>query len=245
MARLGRRHPQDQGHRPGEREERCRDEHQQDVLDHVEREQRRVVVLDPRHQRDGEGHHRADERDRPADRDGVVRMRGVHAPDCPAPPEQRDDDAEGRERLEAPAEEERGRRRRLGRSQPVSDRRPGRDQPAGDRPAGHDDPREDRSRAHRRHRRMNGRPVRSADRAVRPPWPIVAGGAGRDRRRASNGPARRRTTGRRGGYHGRGPRWARTRPTPHSARRRFPAPSAPVEDTGCRAPLARAAPVTG
>ena len=45
---LGRDGLQQLGHRRGQGEERRRDEHQQQVLDHVHREQRRVVALDAR-----------------------------------------------------------------------------------------------------------------------------------------------------------------------------------------------------
>ena len=72
-----RRDPQGQRHRRAQGNERRGDERQQDVLDHVNREERRVVALDARLQGDGDRGEPAEERDRPAARHRVRRMRGV------------------------------------------------------------------------------------------------------------------------------------------------------------------------
>ena len=80
--RLGRADPQDERDRRGEGQQRGRDEHQQHVLDHVDREQRGVVPVDARQQREGEREHPGQERDRPPARDGVGRD-GPHRPAGP------------------------------------------------------------------------------------------------------------------------------------------------------------------
>ena len=53
---------QELGDRRAERDQRRGDEHQQQVLDHVDREERRVVALDARHQGDGDRGEAAEER---------------------------------------------------------------------------------------------------------------------------------------------------------------------------------------
>ena len=60
--------------RRGERDQRRRDQHQQDVLDHVDREQRRVVAVDPGQEGERDRGQPGEERDRPAARDRVRRV---------------------------------------------------------------------------------------------------------------------------------------------------------------------------
>ena len=86
---------------------------EQQVLDHVDREQRRVVALDPRQQRERQGRHAGEEGDGPPARHAVCRVRRVDPADRPRPPHERDQDRQRRQRLERPAEEQIGRRRRL------------------------------------------------------------------------------------------------------------------------------------
>ena len=81
----GRRDAQEQRDRSGQGDERGGDQHQQDVLDHVDGEQRRVVALDAREQRERDGQHPQAERDRPPARDRVRRMRPVDPADRPPP----------------------------------------------------------------------------------------------------------------------------------------------------------------
>ena len=98
--------PQEQRDRRAERDQRRRDEHQQQVLDHVDREERRVVALDARHQGERDG--------RSPPRNATVRRRGtglrrmgrVDPPDQPSQPTRRRRRARGRRRLERPAEEQ-------------------------------------------------------------------------------------------------------------------------------------------
>ena len=78
--------PQHQGDRRGQRDERRGDQRQQHVLDHVDREQGRVVAVDARQQGEGERCHPGHERHGPAPWHGIVRMGGVDPPDGPPPP---------------------------------------------------------------------------------------------------------------------------------------------------------------
>ena len=100
--------PQDEGDRRGQRQQRRRDQHQQHVLDHVDREQRGVVAADPGQEGEGQGQDAGEERDRPAARDRVRRVDRVDPPDRPQPPDGHGDQAEGRQRLERPAQQQRG-----------------------------------------------------------------------------------------------------------------------------------------
>ncbi len=95
-ALAGRRrgHPEDERDRRGERDERRRDHGEQHVLDHVHREEDRVVAVDPGQQRDGDRGHAQAEGRRPSPRHGVGWMRRVHRSDRPPPPAHRDDDGE-------------------------------------------------------------------------------------------------------------------------------------------------------
>ena len=99
-------HPEEQGDRRGERDERCCHQREQDVLDHVDGKQRRVVGIDAGQQRDGDGAHAEAERDRPTAGHGIGWMTGIDPADGPPPGTEGDRDAEGRQRLERPAEEE-------------------------------------------------------------------------------------------------------------------------------------------
>ena len=64
-----------------ERDERRGDEHEQEVLDHVDREERRVVALDPGQEGDRDRGEPGEERDGPAPRHRVRRMRRVDPAD--------------------------------------------------------------------------------------------------------------------------------------------------------------------
>ena len=113
------RQPKEQRDRRGQGEERGRHEGQQDVLDHVDREQRRVVALDAGQQRERDRGHAEPERHGPPSGHGIARVRRVHPAHRPAPPHDGDEDAERRQRWERPAEEERGQGRGLGRRRTV------------------------------------------------------------------------------------------------------------------------------
>ena len=66
-----------------EGDERRGNQCQQDVLDHVDAEQRRVVARDPRLKRERDGHEPAEERNGPRRRDAIRRMGAVDPPDRP------------------------------------------------------------------------------------------------------------------------------------------------------------------
>ena len=55
MAGRRRAQPQDEGDRRGQRQQRRGDQHQQHVLDHVDREQGGVVAADPGQEGEGQG----------------------------------------------------------------------------------------------------------------------------------------------------------------------------------------------
>ena len=127
--RVAGREPQDQGHRPGQRDQRRRDQGQQHVLDHVDREQRRVVPVDPGQQGEGDGQQAAGEGDRARARHRVRRVRPVDLPDGPPPPADGGQQAERGEGFEGPAEQQVGDRRRLVGDGSVRRDDAGRDQP--------------------------------------------------------------------------------------------------------------------
>ena len=125
-ARLGRTHPQEQRHRRRQGQQRRRDEDQQDVLDHVDREQGRVVAVDPRHQRE-----RRSRPSRPGRTTSAGAARGFAGwaaftrPTAQNHQSSGDHDGQRRERLERPAEQERC-RRSAARPGPRRGRRPAR-----------------------------------------------------------------------------------------------------------------------
>ncbi len=156
MARLRGAQAEDQRDRCRQREQRGGDQHQQHVLDHVDREQRGVVAGDPRHQGERQRGHPAEERDRPPTRDGVRGVDGVDPPDRPQPPADGDRDAQRRQRLERPAEQERPGRRGLEGHRAVGRRRTGQDAATRQREADRDRPSDHPPPCHRRHGRTNG-----------------------------------------------------------------------------------------
>ena len=110
-----RRDTQHQRHGCGQRDQRCGNQRQQDVLDHVDREQSRVVLVDPGQEGEGDREHAAGEGHASAAWHGVRRVQCIDPPDRPGPPREGDQDGQGRQRLERPAEEEVLEGRRLGR----------------------------------------------------------------------------------------------------------------------------------
>ncbi len=80
---LRRRDAQHQGDRRGENDGWRRKEDQDHVLDHVDREQGRVVALDARLERDRDRRESQQEEDRPVPGHGARRVRGVDPPDGP------------------------------------------------------------------------------------------------------------------------------------------------------------------
>jgi hypothetical protein len=116
LADLGRRGLEQQRDRTSEQQQRWRHQGQQQVLDHVQREQRRVVLLDARVERDQDDQHAGHEEPGPAGRHGVRGLAALDAPDAGPPQEQHDDRRQPHERVERPAEEQPqrvGLRRRL------------------------------------------------------------------------------------------------------------------------------------
>jgi hypothetical protein len=103
-------HERDRG---GEGQERRGDHREEEVLDHVDGEERRVVALDAGQERKSDREQPEPEGHRPGSRHGVRGVDGVHPSDRPAPPECRREDPERRERRERPAEKERGDGRRV------------------------------------------------------------------------------------------------------------------------------------
>ena len=111
-ARLGRRRLEEQRDRPGEQQERRPDQRQQQVLDHVQREQRRVVGGEPGVERVQDREHADDPVDRPAARRSGGRMRPVRPAGRPRRhSSSASDRGQPGQRVERPAEQ-RGSRRR-------------------------------------------------------------------------------------------------------------------------------------
>ncbi len=101
-----RRHAECQRDRRPQRDERRGDQREQDVLDHVDREEGGVVALDPGLERDRDRGQAAEEGDRPDARHPVRRMRGVDPADGDDPRERHDRQGQGDRRIERPAEDE-------------------------------------------------------------------------------------------------------------------------------------------
>ena len=125
-ARLAGAQAQDEGDRRGQCQERRGNEHQQDVLDHVDREEARVIALDARDQCERQREHPGQEGDRSPSRDGVVRVDRIDPADRPQPPDHGRPDGEGRDRLPRPSEQQGRRGRRLGWDGAVGEDRAGR-----------------------------------------------------------------------------------------------------------------------
>ena len=168
------------GDRRGERDEWRRDKGQQNVLDHVDREQARVVAVDPGQQREGQRGHRPRRRRGSAARHRVGRMCRVHPADSPTPPDQRGEDPDRRQRLERPAEEERGGVRWFGRGSGRAPPQASRSAQSPRRPPGTASDLErwlergarNRSVVHRRHGPTTPRPVgRTRRRPSAVSWP--------------------------------------------------------------------------
>ena len=221
MARLRRRDPQDQRHRRGQRDERGSHEHQQDVLDHVDGEERRVVALDPGHEGEGDGDHRTDHRRGAPARHRVRRMGGVDGADRPPPP------ALARRRSRSPRAARSSSRRA---ASPGSAAPPARDRAP--TPARR---RRGPARRRGRHRRSRVARVTSGCASAASSHDAAADAGAWDVR--PNDAATLRVSCR-------GPAPGRHHATNSTFGEgaRSSAPAAPVEDTGCRAPLARAAP---
>ena len=71
MPDVRRRRPEEECDRGAEHDQRRRDERQQQVLDHVDREQGRVVRVDARHEGNRDGADPEEEADRPPPRHGI------------------------------------------------------------------------------------------------------------------------------------------------------------------------------
>jgi len=126
------RHAQEEGHRSGQGEEGRGNHRQEEVLDHVDRKEARVVVLDPRLEGDGDGDEPAAEGPRPVSGHRVGGMGGVHPSNRPAPGEASRHERDPDPGIEGPGEGEVDRRRWLGRHGPVGEgRRGGTEGPGG------------------------------------------------------------------------------------------------------------------
>ena len=105
-ARLGAGHPQQQGDRGAERQERRGDEGQEHVLEHVDREEGRVVALDDRLERDLDRREAAQEADHPDPRDRMGRVGRVHVADRPEVGRGDQQERDRDERIERPVEQD-------------------------------------------------------------------------------------------------------------------------------------------
>ncbi len=132
LARFRACESEQEGDRRAEREQRRRDQGQQDVLDHVEAEQCRVVALDRRLERDEDRPEAEQPAHRADRRDGVAGVRPIDRPDRPEVAGRGQDDRDDDGRVERPGEQDPRQLRGRGRAA-VGGRDRGEREPAGGR----------------------------------------------------------------------------------------------------------------
>ena len=106
--------PQELRHRRPERKERWSDERQDDVLDHVDREEGRVIPGNPGQQGEGNARQAGQEREPSAIRNPVTGMSAIDRAEQHYPDDRGHEQRKGDGRLEVPAKEELWPRRRVG-----------------------------------------------------------------------------------------------------------------------------------